>query len=242
MYAIYKRELFSFLNAPIGFLTLGIFLLTAGILLWFFPETSVLEYGYAELSGLFSIAPFLLVLLIPALCMRSFAEERREGTYILLATRPVTVWQIILSKYAACLSLGLLSLVPTVVYYFSLNKLSLPAGNVDGGAVVGSYIGLALLCSVFSAVGVFCSSLTKSQIAAFIMAAFINFLLFSGFDSLSKISSLQFFANEITSIGMNAHFESISRGVLDSRDFVYFCILDAIFLSLTFLILKRRTW
>ena len=242
MYAIYKRELLSFLTAPIGYIIMGVFLLASGILLWFFPETSILDYGYAELTGFFTLAPFLLMFLIPAICMRSFAEERKEGTYVLLATRPVTVWQIILAKYFACFSLAIITLVPTLVYYYSLNQLGLPKGNVDGGAIVGSYIGLCLLCSAFAAIGVFGSSLTKSQVVAFVIAVFFCFVLFSGFDSIAKLTSLQFLATEVAALGMTAHFESIARGVLDTRDVVYFITLDALVLGLTWIIIGGRKW
>lgn len=242
MYAIYKRELLSFLTAPIGYIIMGVFLLASGILLWFFPETSILDYGYAELTSFFTLAPFLLMFLIPAICMRSFAEERKEGTYVLLATRPVSVWQILLAKYFACFSLAIFTLIPTLVYYYSLNKLGLPQGNVDGGAVVGSYFGLALLCSAFTAIGLFGSSITKSQVVAFAIAVFICFLIFSGFESLAKITVFQFVATEISALGMTAHFESIARGVVDSRDVVYFITLDALFLGMIRFIIGRRKW
>ena len=242
MYAIYKRELFSFLNAPVGYIIIGVFLLATGMLLWFFPETSMLDYGYAEMSGFFDLAPFLLMFLVPATCMRSFAEERKEGTYILLATRPITSWQIIWAKYLACLTLVILALLPTLVYYMSLSKLGLPEGNIDGGAVAGSYIGLCLLSSAFAAIGLLGSVITKSQVVAFVVALFICFIAFSGIESLSKLTAFQFVETEIASIGMHSHFESVARGVLDTRDIVYFLTVDFIFLGAVRIVLGGRKW
>ncbi|MBY0244006.1 MAG: ABC transporter permease, partial [Sphingobacteriaceae bacterium] len=167
MYAVFKREFFSYLNSLMAYITVGVFLLACGLLLWFFPDTSIIDYGYAELTSFFSLAPFLFIFLIPAITMRSFAEERKEGTYVLLATRPITDWQIIMAKYLACLVLVLFSLLPTLVYYYSIYQLSFPKGNVDSGAIIGSYIGLFLLGAAFTSIGIFTSSITKNQVVAF---------------------------------------------------------------------------
>jgi ABC-2 type transport system permease protein len=242
MYAIFKREFFSLLNSMVAFIVTGIFLLATGILLWVFPDTSMLDYGYAELTSFFSLAPFLFMFLIPAVCMRTFAEERKEGTYILLATRPVTTWQIILAKYFACLSLVLLALLPTLVYYYTVYKLGLPEGNVDSGAAAGSYIGLFLLGSSFTAIGVFASTFTKNQVVAFAIAVFICFVAYSGFESVATINALNSFAETIEAIGINAHYQSISRGVLDTRDLAYFITFVLVFLGGTRLIVGGRKW
>ncbi|RZL19017.1 MAG: gliding motility-associated ABC transporter permease subunit GldF [Pedobacter sp.] len=242
MYAIFKRELFSFLSSMVAFIIIGIFLLASGILLWFFPETSILDYGYAELTSFFSLAPFLFMFLIPAVCMRTFAEERKEGTYILLATKPISIWEIIFSKYLACVVLLLLSLVPTLFYCFSIYKLGLPVGNMDGGATIGSYIGLFLLGAVYISIGVFASSLTGNQIVAFAIAVFLTFVFYTGFDSLSKITEFQNIEVAIAGIGINAHYQSISRGVIDARDLAYFLTVIFIFLSLTRIVIGGRKW
>ena len=242
MYAVFKRELFSLLNSLMAYITIGIFLLAAGLLLWFFPDTSILEYGYAELTNFFDLIPFLFLFLIPALTMRSFAEERREGTYVLLATRPITDWQIILAKYFSSLTLVLFALVPTIIYYVSIYKLGLPEGNIDGGAVLGSYIGLFLLSSTYTAIGIFSSAMTKNQVIAFAVAVFLCFIAYSGFDAISKVPSFLAVDDIFLNLSVYQHYLSISRGVLDTRDISYFLTFIIFFLGLTKLVLGRRRW
>ncbi|RZL46714.1 MAG: gliding motility-associated ABC transporter permease subunit GldF [Pedobacter sp.] len=242
MYAVFKRELFSFLNSSMAYITIGVFLLACAMLLWVFPDTSVLDYGYAEMNGFFSLVPFLFMFLIPAITMRSFAEERREGTYVLLATKPISDTQIITAKYLACVVLMLFALIPTLVYYYSIYQLGFPKGNVDTGAVIGSYLGLFLLGSAFAAIGIFASSITKNQVIAFAVAVFLCFFTFSGFDSLSKIFELQTFGSFLVNLGINEHYQSISRGVLDTRDLVYFITFVLLVLGLTNLAIGGRKW
>ncbi|MGY4384595.1 ABC-2 type transport system permease protein [Pedobacter sp. UYP24] len=242
MYAVFKRELFSLQNSLMAYITIGVFLLASGLLLWFFPDTAILDYGYAELSGFFNLAPFLFLFLIPALTMRSFAEERREGTYVLLATRPLSDLEIILAKYFSCYVLVIFSLLPTLVYYISIYKLALPVGNVDTGAVIGSYIGLLLLSAAFTAVGIFASSVTKNQVIAFAVSVFICFIAYNGFDAMSRIFGLRSFEGLLLSLSVNEHYQSISRGVLDTRDLVYFISFVIFFLALTRWVLGGRKW
>ena len=242
MYAVFKRELMALLNSLMAYITIGVFLLATGLLLWFFPDTSMLEYGYAELTGFFTLAPFLFMFLIPAITMRAFAEERREGTYVLLAIRPVTDWQIILAKYFACLLLVLFALIPTLVYYISVYQLGLPQGNIDSGAVIGSYIGLLLLGSAFVAVGIFTSSLTKNQVVAFALSVFICFITYQGFDALSQFFLLSYFEGLFLSLSVNEHYQSISRGVLDTRDLSYFVSFVILFLLSTKIATGGRKW
>lgn len=230
------------LNSLMAYITIGVFLLALGLLLWVFPDTSMLEYGYAELNGFFSLAPFLFMFLIPAITMRSFAEERREGTYILLATRPLTVWQIVLAKYFSCLVLVLFALLPTLIYYYTIAHLGFPKGNVDGGAVAGAYIGLLLLGSCFAAIGVFASATTKNQVVAFAIAVFSCFICYTGFEALSKLFALQFAEGILLGLSVNEHYQSIGRGVLDTRDLVYFISFSAVFLGLTKLLIGGRKW
>lgn len=242
MYAVFKRELYSLLNSMMAYITIGVFLMATGLLLWFFPETSIMEYGYAELTGFFALAPFLFMFLVPAITMRSFAEERREGTYVLLATRPLTDWQIISGKYFACLLLIIFALVPTLIYYYSVCQLGFPEGNIDSGAVIGSYLGLLLLGAAFVAVGIFTSSVTKNQVVAFAVSVFICFIAYNGFDAMSQIFTLQFLENLLVNLSINEHYQSISRGVLDSRDLLYFLTFIFVFLGLTRLVIGGRKW
>jgi len=242
MYAVFKRELFSLLNSMMAYITIGVFLLACGLLLWFFPDTSILEYGYAELTGFFSLAPFLFMFMIPAITMRSFAEERREGTYILLATRPLTDWQIIFAKYLACLVVVLFALVPTIVYYISVSRLAFPVGNVDTGAVIGSYLGLLLLGAAFLSVGICASSFTKNQVIAFALSVFICFIAYSGFDAMSQVFAWRSLEQVFVGMSTNEHYQSISRGVLDTRDLVYFLSFIAVFLGITKLVIGGRKW
>lgn len=242
MIAVFKRELFSFLSSSMAYITIGIFLLACGLMFWFFPDTSILEYGYAEMDGFFSLVPYLFMFLISAIAMRSFAEERKEGTYVLLATRPLTDLQIILAKYLACMVLVLFSLLPTLIYYYSISQLGMPQGNIDTGAVIGSYIGLLLLGSAFTAIGVFASSITKNQIIAFAVAVFLCFFAYNGFDSISRVNAFEGFENTLVNFGIAEHYQSMSRGVLDTRDAVYFITFVALFLGLTKLAIGGRKW
>ena len=238
MYSILKKEITSYLSSLVAYVTIGVFLVVLGLFLWVFPDSSILDYGYAGLDSLFSTAPYLFMFLIPAITMRSLAEERREGTFELLLTRPLTDWQIVLGKYFASLLLVLFALIPTLVYYYSVYVLGNPVGNIDTGAVIGSYIGLFLLGACFVAIGLFASSISKNQIIAFTIAVFLCFFFYSGFDSLSQILSLQSLTLE--DLGITEHYQSVSRGVLDTRDLVYFIIVSGIFIWLTLFVLLRQ--
>ncbi|WP_029275392.1 gliding motility-associated ABC transporter permease subunit GldF [Pedobacter borealis] len=240
MYAVFKRELFSFLSSMVAYITIGIFLLVSGLLLWFFPDTSVLDYGYAELDGFFSLVPYLFMFLIPAITMRSFAEERREGTYELLITRPIQIWQIVVAKYLASLVLVLFALIPTLIYYYSISKLGFPEGNIDSGSVIGSYIGLFLLGAAFTSMGIFSSALTKNQVIAFVISAALCAFAFLGFDYSSQLAAFQSMENVVSSLGINQHYTSISRGVLDTRDLIYFISFSVLFLLFTKIIIGGK--
>ena len=239
MFSILKKEVTTYLSSLVAYITIGVFLLVLGLFLWVFPETSILAYGYAGLESLFSTAPYLFMFLVPAITMRLLAEERREGTFELLLTRPLTDIQIVLGKYFAGVVIVLFALLPTLVYYFSVYTLGTPQGNIDTGAVIGSYIGLFLLGASFTAIGLFASSVTKNQVIAFTIAVFLCFFFYSGFDSLSSILSLQNLG--LQSLGINEHYQSISRGVLDTRDLMYFIVLVILFLWLTLFVLHRQS-
>jgi len=239
---IFQKEISVFFSSLVAYITIGVFLLVMGLFLWVFPESSILDYGYASLDSLFSTVPYIFIFLIPAISMRSIAEEKKEGTFELLATRPITDWQIVLGKFFACLAIVLLTLFPTIIYYISVYQLGASVGNIDTGAVIGSYIGLALLGAAFTSIGIFASTISNNQIIAFIVAVFLCFFAFSGFDSLSRIISFQGFDTFLTGLGINEHYQSISRGVLDTRDLVYFLSFIALFLVLSKTILEARKW
>lgn len=243
MLAVYLKELNAFLSSVTGWLALIVFLLVVGLFVWIFPDTSVLEYGYATLDGLFTTAPWVFLFLIPAITMRSFSEELSSGTFELLITKPLKDTEIILGKYLAALTLVFFALLPTAIYYLSVYRLGSPAGNIDNGATAGSYIGLLLLASAFIAIGIFSSSVTRSQIVAFVLAVFLCFFFFIAFDYLSKLNIFYAKADDVVElIGINAHYDSISRGVVDTRDIVYFLTFNALFLLLTHLVLQSRKW
>jgi ABC-2 type transport system permease protein len=238
VYSILKKEITSYLSSLVAYVTIGVFLLVLGLFLWVFPDSSILDYGYAGLDSLFNTAPYLFMFLIPAITMRSLAEERKEGTFELLLTRPLTDWQIVLGKFFACVLLVLFALIPTLVYYYSVWVLGTPQGNIDTGAVIGSYIGLFLLGAGFAAIGLFASSVSKNQIIAFTIAVFLSFFFYSGFDSLSTLLSLQNLG--LQHLGITEHYQSISRGVLDTRDLGYFVCLSALFIWFTLLLIKMQ--
>ena len=243
MYALFKKEISNFLSSLIGIMVIVVFLLVTGLFLWVFQsDFNLLSYGYANLDGLFILAPWVFLFLVPAVTMRSFAEENRTGTIEMLLTKPLSDWQIIFAKFLAGVTLVLLSLIPTAVYYFSVYRLGLPMGNLDRGGILGSYIGLFLLSSSFVAIGIFCSSVTSNQILAFILSVFLCGFTYIGFEfifSLSLFGPIDLF---IQRLGMSAHYGSISRGVVDTRDILYFLSVIALFLSMTKLVLSSRKW
>jgi ABC-2 type transport system permease protein len=242
MLSVLSKEIAGFFSSLVAYITIGLFLFAAGLFLWVFPETSILEYGYAGLDSLFNIAPYLFMFLIPAVTMRLLAEERKEGTFELLATRPLTDWQIVLGKYFSGLLIVLAALLPTLIYYFTVYQLGAPKGNIDTGAVTGSYIGLFLLGGAFTSMGIFASSVSNNQIVSFAIAVFLCFFTFSGFDSISSLLALQSIDFYLINLGINEHYQSLSRGVLDTRDLVYFLSFIALFLVLTKTILGGRKW
>ena len=242
MIEIFLKEVNGFLNSLIAYIVLSVFLIGVGLLVWVFPETSVLEYGYADLETLFSFGPYVLLFLLPAITMRTFAEEKKGGTLELLYTRPLTDWQIILGKYFSSLFLLLLALLPTLLYYYSLSDLGNPQGNIDAAAVAGSYLGLFLLGAVFAAVGVFASSLTENQIVSFLIALFLCFILYSGFSSLASIDVLSGSGYVVQQLGILYHYNALSKGLIDSRNVIYFISLIALMLMLTKLVLSSRKW
>jgi len=243
MYSIYKKEISAFFSSFIGYIAIIVFLTLTGFFVWINPNVNVLDYGFATLDQLFSTAPWVFMVLIPAITMRSFAEEISEGTIEMLTTKPVTEMDIILGKYFAALTLVVFSIVPTFIYYYTIYQLGAQKGNLDSGAIWGSYMGLLFLASAFVSIGLFASSLTSNQIVAFVVAATLCFILQYAFDLISGLALFYAKVDDIVQqIGMNAHYVSISRGVVDTRDLVYFVSVTAVFLLLTKLSLERRKW
>ncbi|MEO8069453.1 MAG: gliding motility-associated ABC transporter permease subunit GldF [Flavobacteriales bacterium] len=241
MRALIIKEVRGFAASLIGAITLTVFLLLTGLFLWVFPQ-NILEMGYADLEPLFSIAPWVFLFLLPAVTMRSFSEERRTGTIELLLTKPLTEMQVVLGKYAAAVALLVLALVPTLVYYFTIGELAMPKGNVDRGAIWGSYIGLLLLGGGFAAIGLFASAITENQIVAFLVAVFLCFFLFTGFDFIASYDAFGALEGPLKALGIQDHYRSISRGVVDLRDMLYFLGVIATFLLFTRTALQSRTW
>jgi len=242
MLHILSKEFSGFLNSLIAYVVIGVFLLAMGLLMWVFPETSVMDYGYADMQTLFSLAPYVFIFLIPAITMRSFAEEKKAGTMELLFTKPLSDWDIILGKYFSAFLLALFALLPTLVYYYCIYMLGNPKGNLDTPGIIGSYIGLSMVAAAFCAVGIFASCITPNQIVAFVVGAFLCFLLFSGFESMSALPYWAANALAVKQFGILFHYESLSRGLIDTRDIVYFFSLALVLLSITKLILGSRQW
>ena len=242
MYSILKKEITSYLSSLVAYVTIGVFLLVLGLFLWVFPDSSILDYGYASLDSLFSTAPYLFMFLIPAITMRSLAEERKEGTFELLLTRPLTDAQIVLGKFFACLLLVLFALIPTLVYYYSVYKLGYPPGNIDSGRTWGSYLGLLFLAGGFVSIGVFASAITGNQVISFIVAVILCFFCYTGFGYVGTSVSSGVLGNFISQLGISAHYSSMSRGVIDTRDVLYFVSVSTVFLLMSRVSIESRKW
>jgi len=239
MNSLFWREINAFFNNLSGYIVLVLFLVSIGLIVWVFPGTSVLEYGYADLESLFSYTPLVMVFLIPAITMRLVAEEKKTGTWEILLTTPLPSYQIVLAKYLASLVLILLALLLTLAYYYSVYQLGEPVGNIDSAAFFGSYIGLLLVSASFAAVGMFTSALTDNQIIAFVIGVFLSFLLYVGIASLASLGSGDWalFWEEVS---LSYHYESMSRGVIVSQNVYYFLGLITSLLALTWGVVERR--
>ena len=244
MLSIYLKEISTFFSSLIGYIVIGVFLILIGSVMWIFPETSILEYNYATMDQLFDIAPMVFVFLIPAITMRSFAEENQSGTIELLATRPISDLQIVMGKFLACLTLVAFALLPTLIYYYSVYQLGFPEpGNLDSGAIMGSYFGLFLLAASFVSIGILASSFSNNQIVAFVLATFLCFFIHWGFQFISLLPIfVGKFDDVVQMFGIDYHYISISRGVVDSRDVLYFFSVVAFFIAATVTSLGRRKW
>lgn len=239
MWSICKKELSQFFGSLTGYVAILLFLLLNGLFLFVFPESNIFDFGYATLDKFFEISPWVLLLLIPAITMRSFADEFRAGTYEILLTRPLSHWQIITGKYLSSLIISVMAIVPTLLYVFSVDRLS--AGGIDVGGIAGSYIGLFFLAAVFASIGIFCSSLSGNSVVAFLLGAAVCFMVYSAFSALAGLPVMAggpgYF---VDMIGIDSHYRSMSRGVIDTRDVMYFGSMIFLFLYLTAHTLQKR--
>jgi ABC-2 type transport system permease protein len=232
MFPILRKEINAFFSTPVAYLVIGVFLLMNGLFLWVFKDDfNILNAGFADLNNFFFLAPWIFLFLIPAITMKSFADELSSGTIELLKTKPITDWQIVLGKFWASLLLIIIALIPTLTYVYTVYELGNPTGNIDLGSTLGSYLGLLFLAASYAAIGLFTSTLSKNQIVAFILGVFITFILFYGFDTLANSFTQDGYTLKL--LGINEHFKSISRGVIDTRDIVYFLSVILFFLFLT---------
>ena len=241
MWAIFKKEISSFFSSPIAYLIIGLFLVLSGLFLWVFQGPyNIFDYGFADLSNFFLLAPWIFLFIIPAICMKSISEEIKLGTLELLYIKPPSIWQVVLGKYSAAVLLSVLAVIPTLIYLLALNELGTTVGNLDVGLAMGSYIGLFFLILTYASISLFASSITDNQIVAFIGALALCFVFFYISEGLATLFQDGGSALFIKSLGLKVRFESMARGVLDTRDLVYFISLSFIFLYLTVNQLKNR--
>ncbi|MCA0430211.1 MAG: gliding motility-associated ABC transporter permease subunit GldF [Bacteroidetes bacterium] len=248
MFTLYIKEIRSFLSSLIGYIAIGVFVSLIGVFMWIIPSdgggSNILDNGFANIDPLFTIGPWVYLFLIPAITMRTFSEEKKTGTIELLLTRPLTDLQIVLAKYLAGFSLVIISLIPTLIYYYSVQKLSVnkDVAGIDVGGMWGSYIGLLFLGAGFVAIGTFASAIAENQVIAFIIALLLCFLSYIGFDFVAQSGFFGKYDAFVKALGINEHYVSMSRGVLDTRDVIYFISVIAIFNLLTKLVLESRKW
>lgn len=243
MWALYRKEVSSFLSSIIGYVVIGIFLSITSVFLWIADfGTNILTGGYANLDGLFAMAPWVLLILIPAITMKSFAEEKNTGTFELLFTKPISDLSIIIAKFLACYTLFVLAIIPTLIYYISVYHLGIPEGNIDSGSTWGSYIGLLFLGGGFIAVGVFASAVSSNQIISLILSIALCLIFYIGFDAIGEQGFFGEASLFVQNLGIAQHYNSISKGRVDTRDIVYFLSLIAFFVLLTRTVINSRKW
>jgi ABC-2 type transport system permease protein len=234
MKAILFKEFRSFFGSPIGYLVIALFLLLNGLFLWVFEgEYNILNSGFADMTPFFTIAPWILLFLIPAVTMRSFSDEKKQGTMELLLTKPMSLLEIVNGKFLGAFVLLLIAIIPTLVYVKVIYDLGLPEGNLDFGSTLGSYFGLLFLMGAYTSIGIYTSSLSDNQIVAFLLAVLLSFILYFGFQGISNYEAFGSFGSVVASFGMDNHYKSMSRGVIDTRDVIYFLSITVFFILLT---------
>ena len=234
MIAIFKREIRSFFTSPIGYLVIGSFLVLNGLFLWVFKGPfNIFEYGFADMGNFFLLAPWVFLFLIPAITMKSFSEEKKMGTLELLFIKPIPLWKTVAGKFLGTFALALIAVLPTLLYVYTISQLGTTIGNLDMGVVAGSYFGLFFLIAGYTSIGLFASTLSENQIVAFLLGMVLCLLFWFGFEGLAGLLPSGAGIGMIQNMGMKAHFDSIAKGVLDSRDIIYFIGLSIFFLFLT---------
>jgi ABC-2 type transport system permease protein len=237
MKAILLREIKSFFGSPIGYLVIAIFLIINGLFLWIFDgQYNIMKSGFADLSPFFTLSPWILIFLIPAVTMRSFSDEKKLGTLELLLTKPLSIWQIVNGKFLGAMLLIVIAIIPTFIYVYVISSMGMPEGNIDMGSTMGSYFGLLFLIAGYTSIGIFTSTLSDNQIVAFIFSMFLCFIFYFGFQGMAHY--LPAIENFVSAFGMDYHFKSMSRGVIDTRDILYFVSVTFLFLLLTVYKLK----
>jgi ABC-2 type transport system permease protein len=242
MLSIFQKEISSFFSSIIAYVVISIFLIANGVFLWILPDSNIFDFGYANLNSLFELAPWVFMFLIPAVTMRTFAEERKNGTLEIILTKPISDYRIIIGKYLAGLALVIFSILPTLLYLYSVYVLASPVGNIDTGGIIGSYIGLFFLASIYVSIGIFASSLNDNQIISFIIALFICFFFYVLIDLIRGLFLISPVDPILQFLSISTHYSSISRGIIDSRDIIYFISFNAIFIVLTKMVIERRKW
>jgi ABC-2 type transport system permease protein len=243
MWSQFSKEISGFFSSLTGYVVIVVFLIANSSIIWIFPNRfNIIENGYATLDGLFAFAPWIFLFLVPAITMRMFSEEKRMGTLDLLYVRPISELQIILAKFLASWALVLLSLLPTLVYFWSVARLGSPPGNMDVGGTWGSYFGLLFLGGIYAAIGIFSSSLSGNQIVAFIIAVSLSLIMYRGFEMFSGLAQSGTIAFQVLRLGISHHYNSMSRGVIDSRDLLYFAGVMALFIMGTRTVLQSSKW
>jgi len=234
MKSILKKELNSFFSSPIGYLVIAVYLVFNGLFLWVFEgRFNILHAGFADLNSYFFLAPWIFIFLIPAITMRSFSDEINTGTIEILKTKPITPWQLVVGKYLGAFILVISAITPTLIYVYSIYQLGNPSGNINFGVTFGSFIGLLFLASAYTAIGIFSSTISKNQIVSFIIGVLLSFLLFYGFEAIATTNFTGSFDYQIQQFGMHEHFNSIGKGVIDTRDLIYFASITFFFLFIT---------
>ena len=234
MKSILIKELNTFFASPIGYLVIGVYFIINGLFLWVFEgDFNILHAGFADLNSYFFLAPWIFIFLNSGITMRSFSDEINSGTIELLKTSPITNWQIVLGKYLGALVLVVITIIPTLIYAYTVYQLGNPIGNLAIGTTVGSFLGLLFLASAYTSIGIFSSSLSKNQLVSFIISIFITFFLYYGFEALAIYNLFGDLDYTIQNFGMSGHFNSIGKGVLDTRDLIYFFSITYLFLFLT---------
>ncbi len=233
MWSVCKKEFRQFFSSLTGYIAIIVFLLLNGLFLFVFPDSNILDFGYATLDQFFELAPWILLFLIPAITMRSFSDEFRTGTFEILRTKPLSAWQLVTGKFLGSFLVVFIALLPTILYAVTIDRLSVQ-GGIDIGGTIGSYIGLIFLSAVFIAISICCSSFTNNAVVAFILSAFVCFIVYSGFNAISQVPAFESGADYyIEMLGIDFHYRSVSRGVIDSRDIIYFCSVIIFFLLFT---------